>query len=412
MPDGQDTYVGPLPDGSYVKIPANAPPEQMAAVRTKIQQMAQPTQPAQPMRASERDPRSFKEKFADIGKPIPGSYESSRDDPGLAGAYSTAGAGLSMLGTGIGAITNPLATGLGVAGAHYGSKILGSAGAAIGKPFGFENEGRLGGGLVGGLIGGGGGVYGGSKLAGRGLTMGQIPLPGRLGMLQRLLMGGEEGAAAGAGATATEPAIPRTSTSSAPGAVGEPTPTPSAAPGAASVPGVGGQTWSGAPTGPLARPSPLSMRTGAGAGTSAGSLAESVVPRPSGSLQMPTTVPEASSLPGAGGEAWSMQRKLTPELQTAVRAGDPGAISTARRLDPTYRPIIRPSGTEITGGTTPEQLQGIRKLALQPAETADEQFNRLFGKYHKEAQELNEWETGNPEGNPRTLGQSGWKTSQ
>ena len=63
------------------------------------------------------------------------------------------------------------------------------------------------------------------------------------------------------------------------------------------------------------------------------------------SREFPSRVPEAESRPGAGGEAWSMKRSLDTELQRAVAAGDPGAIAVARRLDPTYRPIIIPKVT-------------------------------------------------------------------
>lgn len=80
---------------------------------------------------------------------------------------------------------------------------------------------------------------------------------------------------------------------------------------------------------------------------------------PGASFDLPSTVPERGSIPGAGGEAWSMQRRVTPQLQTAVRAGDPGAVSTAMRLDPTYKPIVIPREAGTTG-TSPSQLESIR----------------------------------------------------
>lgn len=72
-----------------------------------------------------------------------------------------------------------------------------------------------------------------------------------------------------------------------------------------------------------------------------------------GSFDFPTTVPEAESVPGAKGEAWSMQRTSSPELQRAVESGDPGAIETARRLNPNYRPIIIPKGASLESKPLP-----------------------------------------------------------
>lgn len=72
-----------------------------------------------------------------------------------------------------------------------------------------------------------------------------------------------------------------------------------------------------------------------------------------GSFDFPTTIPEAESVPGAKGEAWSMQRTSSPELQRAVESGDPGAVETARRLNPNYRPIIIPKGASLEAKPLP-----------------------------------------------------------
>ena len=103
------------------------------------------------------------------------------------------------------------------------------------------------------------------------------------------------------------------------------------------------------PTGTQEYPGSLSSlskgptpRIGASAGT-APSLGASLKPG-GASFDLPSTVPEKASIPGAGGESWSMQRKVTPQLQQAASAGDPGAIQTMRRLNPSWSPVITPAG--------------------------------------------------------------------
>jgi len=72
-------------------------------------------------------------------------------------------------------------------------------------------------------------------------------------------------------------------------------------------------------------------------------------------------------MPGAGGESWSMQRKVTPQLQQAASAGDPGAIDTMRRLNPTWAPVIKPRGSEFEGSP---RLQGSfeDRMGLTPTQ--------------------------------------------
>lgn len=78
----------------------------------------------------------------------------------------------------------------------------------------------------------------------------------------------------------------------------------------------------------------------------------------SAGFDLPSTVPERTSLPGAGGEAWSMQRKMSPQLQQAVATGDPGAIEVARRLSgQTYNPIIIPKEAGFSGRRAPEAIK-------------------------------------------------------
>ncbi|HEY6339349.1 MAG TPA: hypothetical protein VIW68_12720 [Candidatus Sulfotelmatobacter sp.] len=63
-------------------------------------------------------------------------------------------------------------------------------------------------------------------------------------------------------------------------------------------------------------------------------------------MNLPSAIPEGESVPGARGEAWSMKRGATAELQRAALAGDPGALAVMRRLNPTWRPIIIPKGAD------------------------------------------------------------------
>lgn len=88
---------------------------------------------------------------------------------------------------------------------------------------------------------------------------------------------------------------------------------------------------------------------------------------------LPSTVPERASVPNAGGEAWSMQRRVTPELQDAARRGDPGAIETLRRLNPGWSPVVTPKGSDIESPS----MESIRGAAQEPLPPSDKEIPKI-----------------------------------
>lgn len=98
---------------------------------------------------------------------------------------------------------------------------------------------------------------------------------------------------------------------------------------------------------------------------------KSAVAQPNRTL--PPIVPERSSVPGAGGEAWSMQRRVTPELQDAARRGDPGAIETLRRLNPGWNPVVTPKGSELESPS----MERIRSAAQEPLPPSDREIPKI-----------------------------------
>jgi hypothetical protein len=101
--------------------------------------------------------------------------------------------------------------------------------------------------------------------------------------------------------------------------------------------------------------------------------------RPAASFDIPSTVPERESLPGAGKEGFSMLRKDTPELQQAVADGDPKALEVWRRLHPTEPPpIVIPKEAQFPssrrlGGTFEERMNPSWESVRQAAEPSWQQ---------------------------------------
>ena len=169
---GQDQYVA-LPDGTYVHVPGNATPEQLAQLKSKLSAQAPPTgnagTTAHPLVTPEAG-ESFADTMhrgAEMGKRVtPGQIDSATTGaihdiptvlaaasaPGLIGSIGEAGAeglpGLAKFG---------LKMGRGLIGAGVGAGIGERGGAGVGGLFG-ENGRKIGGTLGavgGGLLGGG-----------------------------------------------------------------------------------------------------------------------------------------------------------------------------------------------------------------------------------------------------------------
>jgi hypothetical protein len=335
-----DTQYVKLPDGSYGAFPSSMKDEEItAAVSKNFPPGAPAGLPPVPKPQVDMQPSFLAHAVSAPKQGIESGMSSPAVSPENAEAMGT-GAAIGGVGSGlvsggvkaIPAITRSLVGAAGGAGlGHYGGGAIGSIFGPKGRELGSQIGATVGG-IGGGLAGGFGGPKETPSFVERDAThLNKVPFAGE-----------EMESSAPSWRDATKLNEPYA--------------------GEAPEEGWHSRLPNTRPTGTQQNPGATSqpMRIGARAGT-APSLGSSL--RPGGSFDLPSTVPEKASVPGAGGESWSMQRKVTPQLQQAAAAGDPGAIQTMRRLNPNWTPVVKPAGAgeypqTRLGGSFEERMGG------------------------------------------------------